>query len=625
MEGIKDIWHRVRKNPETIHIKGKRFLKKKVYHSIQGRVREQIPKTLTYKQLKKELGTKELKINKTYFPLNQIKTNLKEADNICNKKYTIFGETYELKDLDWHTDFKSGRTWEKKHFSRLKYDFINDNSDKKIPWELSKFHHITTLGLAFKQTKEKKYLTEFKTQVENWIKENPYEIGINWVTPMEVAIRAINLIQGYFFFRDSIDDISFWKKYIATLYLHGKFIKENLEWSPAKENHYLSDLLGIFFLGTFFKHTTKGKEWIRFSKKELEKEIIQQVSEDGVDYEASINYHRLVTELFLLAIILGKENNITFSERFNKRVENMCNFIMHYTKPSGLAPSIGDTDNGRILDLWNHNVNDHRDILALASIIFNRPDFKHHSKWHNKLSLLINKEEYDKVKTEKTTLESKSFTDYYIIRDKDLYMLIHCGDIGRKGFGGHGHNDQLSFILSYKGKDYIIDPGTYAYTSDIRRRHIFRSTAYHNTPVINEMEQNDINSQRPFDMTHKTMAKCILWQSTKEKTIFIGQHQGFSPITIIREIIYEKDKIIITDNITSNANIELSLHLHPKVNIKHIKNTAHLDNKITIKSKNLELIPSRYSPSYGTKERNKKLRIKTSSNTLKTTISLQNS
>ena len=201
------------------------------------------------------------------------------------------------------------------------------------------------LLLLFKFNRNEKYFIEIESQIKSWIENNPFGKGINWSTPMECAVRSINLIQIYFLTENKLD-------ILTLIYNHGKYIKENIEWTPAKENHYLTDLLGLFWIGILFNK----ERWIKFSKKELEKEIRHQVSEDGVDYESSLNYHRLVTEIFTITLILATKNNIDLSNTFKSRIENMCEFIMYYTPESGNAPSIGDTDNSRILDIWNKNI-----------------------------------------------------------------------------------------------------------------------------------------------------------------------------------------------------------------------------------------------------------------------------
>lgn len=570
---------RIKKNPKTLPIKIVRFLKRLI---------KDRPLTLErYQKL-------NLKINKNTLLLTPQEFIIKDADKILNKEYEIFNKTYKINDINWHKDYEHDYTWPLKNF-----ELDKEGTDKKFPWELNRFQHLTTLALAYKQTNDQKYSQEILSQINDWIKNNPYGQGINWYTPMECSIRAINLIQIYLLLET--------EELLPLIYNHGKYIRNNLEWSPAKENHYLTDLMGLFFIGLFFNN-----KWTAFAKKELEKEILLQVSEDGVDYEASLNYHRLVTEIFLLTLLVAKKNNIEFSESFKKRTENMCNFIMYYTPNSGNAPQIGDTDNSRILDVWNKNINDHRDILSLASLLFNQPEFK--GKFHKRLTLLINKKE---LQSKEIILYSKSFKDYYIIRDEDLFLLIHCGNIGRNNFGGHGHNDQLSFVLSYENEDYIIDAGTYNYTFDKELRNSFRSTNSHNTLQINDEEQNIISKETPFNMEHKSNAKCILFKDN----IFEGEHSGFTT-KVKRKITYNKEnkEVIIEDFSEKNVDLQLNLHLHPSVKVTKKENKYTLNYKTKIFTEESDLIPTKYSSGYDQIEDSNMISIKKYGNYIKTII-----
>lgn len=608
---IKQYFSRIRKSPSTLPVKTYRFFRKKIIQNIYSRSLEKQAYTLTPQEVCKNLGTKQTLYDSVNHIMLYHHTLLKGKDisyatKILNKEYELLGSTYKLNNIEWNKDFLSGKVWEKKHYSKMQYD--EPGTDKKIPWELSKFLHVTPLGLAYLKTKDRKYAKEFQNQVEEWIKENPYEIGINWITPMECAIRAINWINGYFFFRDALPK-EFWEKVFTVLYLHGEFIQKNLEWSPKKENHYISDLVGIFFLGIFFKNTKKGQKWISFAQKKLEKEMQKQVSNDGVDYEASLNYHRLVTELFILMYILAERNSILFSETFKKRLENMCQFIMWYTSPTGKAPSIGDTDNGRVIDIWNKDTNDHRDILSVASVLFNRGDFKQHDFFHEELTLLISKEEYEKIEKDNSPLGPRRFTDYFIMRDENIFLMIHCGDIGREGFGGHGHNDQLSFVLSTNKNEDIVDPGTYTYTRHPEKRQFFRSTIAHSTPVINSKEQNIISQETPFVMEHRAHARCLVWNTENNPWTFIGTHKGHFPIKVTRKIQYDRKKkeIIIEDTTSQPTKIHLTLPLNPKVTTKKRGNAIIINNELEITGENITIEKTEFSYAYGQIEENKSI------------------
>ena len=609
MADIQGIIQRIKKNPETIHRKGIRFLKRDIFSKIPHKERDLSGVTLSTKHLFQEIILKEKEI-------------ISEAEDVLKGEYDILGKRYRIETIDWHKDVYSGKVWERKPWTQVEYDLPQENADKKIPWEMSKCQHFVTLGLAYQQTKEKKYFEEYKKQLISWAKENPYQIGINWVTPMECSIRAVNWIEAYHLFKEEYDE-DFKRILTKQLYLHGKHIWDNLEWSPVKENHYLSDLMGLFFIGVTLENLKEAKRWKVFAQKELEKEILKQVSQDGVDDEASLNYHRLVTEILLLCHILAEKTNNIFSESYKKRLDKMCEFIMYYTSPTGKAPSFGDTDNGRVLHIWDKDTNDHRDLLSIASVVFKRGDFKAKGKYHTKMQLLVSSEEYNKIATEEKELESKSFTDWYIIRDADIFLMTHCGSIGRKGFGGHGHNDQLAFVFSTKNKDYIIDLGTYSYTSDKKKRHLLRSTALHNTVVLDGKEQNNIKEETPFNMEHKTKAICFQWQSDKIQDVFIGKHFGYSPNVLTREIHYEKRKkeLTITERTKDNASMELNLYFDPMVQLKQEGYKIFLDNEVEIETEVQGTIEKAlYSREYGHISDTKGIKIKKQGNNLITKI-----
>ena len=73
------------------------------------------------------------------------------------------------------------------------------------------------------------------------------------------------------------------------------------------------------------------------------------------------------------------KNGITFPGWYMTRLEWLLGFIMFYTKPDGTAPQIGDNDYGRLhilSDYGNWNRLDHRYLLSVGAVLFERGDFK---------------------------------------------------------------------------------------------------------------------------------------------------------------------------------------------------------------------------------------------------------
>ena len=313
-----------------------------------------------------------------------IEQTINDANEICNHIFDLLGsgKTELGKEIDWHLDFKSGFRWNPKTYYLWtgKHVTLDAPSDVKVPWELSRCQHFVTLGKAYWYIGDEKYAEEFINQIESWIANNPIELGVNWACTMDVAIRAVNWIWGYYFFCDSQSLTKEFKiKFFKSLFLHGRHIINNLEFGQIRGNHYLSDIVGLVYLGILFQESKEGKKWLEKGLSALEEEMKFQVYPDGVDFEGSISYHRLVTELFFSTTLLCLKNGMDFPQWYKDRLEKMIEFVMYYTKPDGTTSQLGDNDDGRLHILANYgnwNKLDHRYLLSAGAILFKRQDFK---------------------------------------------------------------------------------------------------------------------------------------------------------------------------------------------------------------------------------------------------------
>jgi hypothetical protein len=65
------------------------------------------------------------------------------------------------------------------------------------------------------------------------------------------------------------------------------------------------------------------------------------------------------------------------------------------------------------------------------------------------------------------------------------------GEVGPKYQPGHAHADTLTIETSFNGQRLVVDPGTYCYDPDDRRRYD-RSTRAHNTVCIDETDSSEV-------------------------------------------------------------------------------------------------------------------------------------
>ena len=208
--------------------------------------------------------------------------------------------------LPWLDDFKTGRHYSLEYCRDIAYMELDKPTDVKVPWELSRCQHFAALGQAYWLTGDERYAREYRAEIEDWIAANPFAYSVNWACAMDVALRAISWIWGFHFMAGSqaCADPAFRRTFMRSLFMHGEFVFTHLETSDVNGNHYVSDGAGLVFLGLFFKHTASGRDWLARGRRIVYGEMLEQVSDDGVDFEQSTAYHRLVLELFFTSYLL---------------------------------------------------------------------------------------------------------------------------------------------------------------------------------------------------------------------------------------------------------------------------------------------------------------------------------
>jgi hypothetical protein len=576
---------------------------------------------------------------------------LDEADHTCHNSFYLFGYLYSFgSTIKWNRDYVSGYEWPLDYYGDIKIINLSDSSDVKYVWELNRCFSLLKLGQAYWLTGNEKYTKMFINLVYLWIIQNPCQRGVNWSCSMEIAIRAVNLIRAYCFFIDSPElSYNFHVQFYNLIYAHGRHIFRNLEnKNVVKGNHYIANIAGILIISTMFPMMKYSTRWKKFSLKEIKREMNKQMLDDGVNFEGSICYHRFVTEMFFYAVFSLANNNlksdpknqkfsyremgeILFGVSFINKLEKSFEFIYSYIRPDGLAPQIGDNDNGRFLPLRSSacDTNNHKHLLALSGEFFDRDDFRLMAG-DCYCEALWTFGDHIKIPSKKQYAPplniSRSFktSGFYIMRHNNNYLIAHCGALGSRGKGTHSHNDNLSFELCCRGKTFIVDPGSYSYTGNPEMRNLLRSTLYHNTLVINGKEQNDMSENDMFMLSSRSEPKTIFWNSNKYKDIFIGQiNYKKEHVIHRRKIIFNKKTLVwsITDFLSGKNDCTLlwNFHIAPKIKI-YLKNKYILfvpvNGESTLKLENFfrnkyesTVIDGYYSSGYGCLEKSQILQI----------------
>ena len=571
---------------------------------------------------------------------------IESAEKVLSGNYNILGSgDVIMNPIDWHSDFKKSFTWKKgKYYMDYIQVQLENDADVKVPRELSRSHHLLHVALAYNLTKREEFADFLRLQIINWIEENPLMYSINWGCAMDVSIRAVNwiwclgLLSDYDWKKHD-KDLRFIK---VSLFQHGWFIFRNLEGSIFNytNNHYLSNLTGLIFLGQLFNSVSDGKKWLNYGELSFYREIRIQILPSGITYERSLHYNRLVLELILWPLISLKCSGNKIPQDIWSRLENMFEFIMHTSRPDGSCPIIGDQDNGRLLPFGTEELNDFQYLLSIGSLLFKRAEFKNVDQGYNIYSALLgskyNLNMYEEIDDFKGEIKSIGFNDVglYVMRTNKNYLIFNGSTRGlysdKKSLNTHSHSDLFSFDLFIRDKAFIIDPGTYVYTSNKLERNLFRGTRKHNTVVVDGQNQDKLSENDLFQMSRDSTSTIKEWTTNNQQDLISAEHNGYmsldEPVKHLRSITFEKlsENWLIIDQLLGDGihDFEVLFHFNEHINIVIID-----ENTIVTKSKgsNLELSfksnsdfkivkeISYISKSYGTKVKSESVIIKSNS------------
>jgi hypothetical protein len=405
----------------------------------------------------------------------------------------------------WRRDLYTGREWPLEAASRVPL-VRGDGSDIRTVWELSRCYHFTALGRAWAATGDAAYAKAFAAHVSSFAADNPVGLGPHWASPMDVAIRSANWAMAAWLFRDAPLPAEFWAAMLAQLRVSGRFLERHMEWHPVyRGNHFVANATGLVYLGTLFRGTPDGDRWLAAGHRHLVSELAYQVCDDGVSFEGSLAYHRLVTELFAYAGEVLRRNVPSFDAgAWDARMAQLHGFIGCYLQPDGRAPMIGDADDGRLHAVSATSLGEpRRHALGLPPrhAVVPAPDGAH----------------------------SFPAGGFHVLRHGGHHAVIRCGPVGLKGAGSHDHNDQLSFELVVGGRRVVADPGTYGYGRDLVARHAFRSVTAHSAVQLGDEEPNPIDVARPWRvLADRTRSRCTRCAAVGDWLVFEGEHAGYA-------------------------------------------------------------------------------------------------
>ncbi len=523
---------------------------------------------------------------------NQVTEIFHEANDICAHKFRLLGYKElsfnresvagETAEIDWHLDAVHKKRSPLIPWFAIPFLDFSVVGDHKVTWELNRHQHLVTLAKASLLSGRAVYADELISQWRSWIQANPYPLGINWGSSLEVAFRSLSwiwidqLLAGAGSAGGKHSIAEFRADLIPALAFHGRYIEKYLSTYFSPNTHLLGEAVALFFLGTLFPEMPRAARWKDTGWSIVLDAARRQVRPDGVYFEQSFHYHVYALDFFLHARLLAERNAIVIPPAFDVTLQKMLDVIEAQAQ-AGVAEGFGDDDGGRLFNPRRNRAEQLTDPLALGALIYDRNSA---AAQLTEESIWLLGEKIDRLSTKHVPSigRSQAFPDggVYVMADPKPFPQVMTIDAGPQGVGrsGHGHADALSVRLTMNGRRWLVDSGTGVYIAKDRAdRDTFRGTAAHNTLRVDGQDQ--AVADEPFSWTHIPTTRAETWIVGQTFSYFVGSHNGYErlsdPVTHRRHVLKIAGDLWLVRDVAigdGEHQIEIRWHFAPDLEVR---------------------------------------------------------
>lgn len=487
--------------------------------------------------------------------------------------------------VNWNFEYAARKATPLAFAPRVDYRDYSLVGDAKVVWEPNRHQHLVVLGRAYRLTGEVGYAAAVLDHLVSWIAQCPFGRGMNWRSPLELAVRVINWAWALDLIAPSgllSNDVR--ARLLPVVYRHLWDIRRKYSRHSSANNHLIGEAAGVFVGCRRFPFLKHAGAWAARARAILLREIVRQTHDDGGTREQALGYHLFVLEFFVLAGLTARRTGEDFPPEYWARLERMFEFLAAMVEGGETAPMFGDCDDGYVLDL---GCGEHRaaGLLAVGAVLFDRVDFLKRAGsggepvyWllgdEGRRSLARLRERAETGNGALDAIRSRALegSGYYLLQagsrsaDEHLSVVFDCGELGYGPIAAHGHADALSFTLRAFGEELLVDPGTYDYFSWPAWRDYFRSTRAHNTVVVDGQDQSE--ALGPFLWGRRARARCVQWRPSPDGGQVTGEHDGYTrlpdPVMHRRTLVLRRSagELSIRDELTARADHEAAFFLH---------------------------------------------------------------
>lgn len=437
-----------------------------------------------------------------------VRSNREEADQNARNVFTLRNETRDFgREVDWF--------WEAE--------------DKEWQYALNRMDWLSNFAGVYLETGDERYVQVWMEHIDGWIAATdepgfPRTIDSgrrlrNWAVSYLVIVQHAN---------SPTVTPEFNARMLASMVEQAENMARGENWRRYS-NWGTVETSGLATFTILFPEFRQSDAWLHEVWFRMRVQLSEMFHPDGMHVEVSPLYHNHELLGWVEFLNLAEANGVASPLRAQIPMRSDRDLmrrpayaLMHLYKPNGILPQVGDTD-----DITNLR------FLAGLSSLLDDPSYRYVAR----------------AGREGTPPDARSvaFHDsgYYVMRSgwgeerpfgKEHYMLF----TSLSNIPWHAHYDILSIIADAYGHELLKDPGRFTYNDDSPDRAHIKSTAAHNTIVIDGQDQP--RSYEPPEAD---------WVSMKAFDYVSGRNDGHEDVTHSRSVFFaQKEYWIVVDRLT---------------------------------------------------------------------------
>ncbi len=561
-----------------------------------------------------------------------------DADRIVAGELRYFSWKWLSKPVTWRANPFNGFESALDHWSKLKA-FDPQQGDIKWIWEPSRFDWAVNLARAYAGTGDDRYRARFTELLKDWRANNRPNEGVNWYCAQECSLRMLALVFAAAAFphpptpsprHDGI---------------RGEGETASLIWSTVAElaaraeptigyaigqhnNHGTSEAMGLYLAGSTLPKHPYAARWRETGKRVLCQLIREQFASDGSYVQHSFVYQRLAMRACLICFLTARKTEDSFPSDVEALVLQSARFLrdLMISEDTGRLPNYGANDGANALSLSDCEYLDFRPIIQLTFGLLAGERAFAPGPWDEELAWFgVENLPTDPLPFAQDGVFRADVGGYYALRSSGRSELgseigSHPSPPAPLPWDGRGeespespanplstiHNQAYAFMripnytdgrpgqadalhvdVWFDGQPVAVDSGTYSYNDPDGWYKHFKSTAAHNTVVVDGKDQMPLASR--FLYTHWTATEMLASKDNGLRGVSHAYEQIGLGVRHEREARISPDAVYVVDRLAGNQSREIELRWH-LVGDWTLTRSGATDGKTTLEVISVDLI-----------------------------------